>query len=155
MVSRYLLGRTDEEGSRYEGLCPLLESALGQNSQEPENAETRFSAFTDGRSQIGTQFGEAFNLLRQKAPGEAPGPLSRPVDALRPTNEKKKNSKTNLPSKSRSTEYETSRDASTNSIQATGEKLLSKTAQQALQLASPRSRRMQRRFHDSHSPSQA
>ena len=87
MVPRNLIGRTDEEENRHEGLYPLLESVLGANSQNPENAETRFSAFTDGRSQIGTQFGEAFHLLRQKAP-EAPGPLSRPVDALRPTDAK-------------------------------------------------------------------
>ena len=128
MVSRYLLDRTDEEGNKYGGLYPLLESVLGANSQDPENAETRFSAFTDGRSQMGAQSGEAPNLLRLKAPDEAPGPLSRPEDALRPTDAKKKNSKTNLPRKLRSTEYETSRDASTNSTQATGEELLSKTA---------------------------
>ena len=76
MVPRDLIGRTDEEGIRHEGLYPLLGSVFGANSQNPENADTRFSAFTDGRSQIGTQFGEAFNLLRLKAPGEAPCPLS-------------------------------------------------------------------------------
>ena len=64
MVSRNLIDLTDEEGNRYEGLYPLPEPALGANSQDPENAETRFSAFTDSRSQFGTRFGEAFNLLR-------------------------------------------------------------------------------------------
>lgn len=127
MVTRNLIDRTDKEGNRHEDLYPLLESVLGANSQDPENADTRFSAFTDGRSEIGTQFKEAYSLLQQQAPGEASGPPSRPVDALRPT-DAKKNFKTNLPSKSRSTEYETSRDASTNSTQATGEELLSKTA---------------------------
>ena len=88
MVSRNLIDRTDEEGNRYGGLYPLLEPVVGANSQDPENADTRFSAFTDGRSQIGTQYGGALNLLRQKAPGEAPGPLSRPVDALRPADKR-------------------------------------------------------------------
>ena len=49
-VSRNLIDRTDDEGTRHGGLYPLLESALGANSQDPENAETRFSAFADGRS---------------------------------------------------------------------------------------------------------
>ena len=93
MVSRNLIGRTDGEGNRHGGLYPFLEPALGANSQDPENADTRFSAFADGRSQIGAQFGEAFSLLRHKAPGEAPGLLSRQVDALRPTGTKKYTSK--------------------------------------------------------------
>ena len=66
MVSRNLIGRTDEEGIRHGALYPLLESAFGANSQDPENPDTRFSAFTDGRSQIGTEFGEALDLLRLK-----------------------------------------------------------------------------------------
>ena len=121
MVSRNLIGRTDKEGNRRGGLYPLLESAFGPNSQDPGNADTRFSVFTDGRSQIDTQFREAFDLLRLKAPGEVPGPLSRSVVSLRPKDAKKK---TMFPGKSRSTEYETSRGASTNSTQATGEELL-------------------------------
>ena len=48
MVSRNLIGRTDEEGNRHEGLYPLLESAFGQISQDPENADTRFFALADG-----------------------------------------------------------------------------------------------------------
>ena len=54
-VSRNPIGRTDEEGNRHEGLYPLLETGLGANSQDSENTDTRFSAFTDGRSRIGTQ----------------------------------------------------------------------------------------------------
>ena len=88
-----LIGRTDEKGIRNGGHYPLLVSALGANSQDPENADTRFSAFTDGRSQIGTQSGEAFNLLRLKALGETPGPLPRLVVSLRPTDSKKKKKK--------------------------------------------------------------
>ena len=89
MVSRNFIDRTDEEGNRLQGLYPLLESVFGPNSQDPENADTRFLDFTNGHSQIGTQFGEAFNLLRQKAPGEVSGPLSRSAVSLRPTNAKK------------------------------------------------------------------
>ena len=89
MVSRNPIDRTDEEGNRHAGLCPPLVSALGANSQDPEHSDTRFSAFADGRSQTGTQFKEAYNLLQQQAPGEPPGPLSRPVDALRPKDENK------------------------------------------------------------------
>ena len=88
MVSRNLVDRTDDEGTRHRGLYPLLESVLGENSQDSENSDTRFSAFTDGCSRIRTQFSEAFNLLRQKAPGAESGPLSRPVEALRPTDAK-------------------------------------------------------------------
>ena len=72
-----------------QGLYPLLESVFGPNSQDPENADTRFLDFINGHSQIGTQFGEAFNLLRQKSPGEVSGQLSRSVVSLRPTNTKK------------------------------------------------------------------
>ena len=70
MVSRNLIDRTDEGGITHEGPYPLLGSVLGANSQDPKNADTRFSAFTDGRSQIGTQFGDAFALLRLKVPRE-------------------------------------------------------------------------------------
>ena len=83
MVPRNQIVRADKEGNRHGGLYPLLESVFGPNLQDLENSDTRFSAFTDGHSQIGTQFEEAFNLLRLKAPGEAPGPLPRPLNALR------------------------------------------------------------------------
>ena len=37
MVSRNLIGRTDDEGNRHEGLYPLFESVFGAKSQDPKN----------------------------------------------------------------------------------------------------------------------
>ena len=41
MVSRNLIGRTDVEEIRREALYPLLLSVFGENSQDPENLDTR------------------------------------------------------------------------------------------------------------------
>ena len=62
MVPRNLIARADEEGNRHGGLYPLLEYALDAKPQDPENSDARFFAYTDGRSQMGTQFSEALNL---------------------------------------------------------------------------------------------